>query len=85
MGNSGNQCSVNKKLISSRKVLESCVTCNIYNHIIVIYNGGRGGDYNNLTIYNVACRVHPALGKCSRVIRFYVNDSPLVHLSMSTF
>ncbi len=32
----------------------------------------------------VACQVHPALVKWSRVTRFYVNVSPLVHLSVSS-
>ena len=32
----------------------------------------------------MACQVHPALVKCSRVIWFYVNVSPLFHLSVSS-
>ena len=35
-------------------------------------------------VYIVACQVHPALVKWSRVTRFYVNVSRLVHLSVSS-
>ncbi len=35
-------------------------------------------------VYIVACQVHPALVKWSHVTQFYVNVSPLVHLSVSS-
>ena len=41
-------------------------------------------NYGILFEYTVACQVHPALVKCSRGIRAYVNVSPLVHLSVSS-
>ena len=76
-------CSQKKPFGSCISVGDDCII--IIDHGVAHYFGtALGATYKRPHLYIVAFQVHPALVKCSCVIRFYVHDGPLVHLSVSS-